>query len=143
PERAQAVAERLSEPDRFRFERIDASSRRELVELISRVRPDSVLNACDPRLNEPIFGAAFDARVTYLDLAMTLSHPHPERPYELPGEMLGERQLARHEEWQRAGLLALVGIGVEPGLSDVFARYAADELFSSVGEIGVRDGATL
>ena len=40
---------------------------------------------------------------------MTLSHPHPERPYELPGEMLGERQLARHEEWEGAGLLALVG----------------------------------
>jgi saccharopine dehydrogenase-like NADP-dependent oxidoreductase len=76
-------------------------------------------------------------------MAMTLSHPHPERPYELPGEMLGERQLARHAEWERAGLLALVGIGVEPGMSDVFARYAADELFSEVKEIGVRDGADL
>ncbi len=83
------------------------------------------------------------AGVNYLDMAMTLSHPHPERPYELPGEMLGERQLARHEQWEQAGLLALVGIGVEPGLSDVFARYAADELFSSVSEIGVRDGANL
>src|SRR4029077_10001326 len=129
PERAQAVAERLSEPDRFRFERIDASSRRELVELISRVRPDSVLNACDPRFNEPIFAAAFEARVTYLDMAMTLSHPHPQRPYELPGEMLGELQLAQNERWEQAGLLALVGIGVEPGLSDIFARYASDELF--------------
>jgi saccharopine dehydrogenase-like NADP-dependent oxidoreductase len=39
--------------------------------------------------------------------------------------------------------LALVGIGVEPGLSDVFARYAADELFSAIDEIGVRDGANL
>jgi saccharopine dehydrogenase (NAD+, L-lysine forming) len=76
-------------------------------------------------------------------MAMTLSHPHPERPYELPGEMLGDRQLAQHGRWQDAGLLALVGIGVEPGLSDVFARYAAEELFSSVGEVGVRDGADL
>ena len=42
-----------------------------------------------------------------------------------------------------AGLLALVGIGVEPGLSDVFARHAADELFSSIEEVGVRDGADL
>ena len=41
------------------------------------------------------------------------------------------------------GLLALVGIGVEPGLSDIFARYAAEELFSSIDEIGVRDGADL
>jgi saccharopine dehydrogenase (NAD+, L-lysine-forming) len=142
-ERARSAVQRLGEPDRFRAERVDASSRRELAELIGRVRPDAVLNACDPRFNEPIFGAAFDGRVTYLDMAMTLSSPHPERPYELPGEMLGERQLARHLDWEQAGLLAVVGIGVEPGLSDVFARYAADELFSTVEHVGVRDGANL
>src|SRR5208282_3887592 len=124
-ERARAAAERLGEPDRFASERVDASSREELVELIARVRPDAVLNACDPRFNEPIFAACFDARVTYLDMAMTLSHPHPERPYELTGEMLGDKQLAMDEQWRSADLLALVGIGVEPGLSDIFARYAA------------------
>jgi saccharopine dehydrogenase-like NADP-dependent oxidoreductase len=142
-ERAHAAAAGLAEPDRFSAERVDASNQAELVELIGRVNADAVLNATDPRFNEPIFNAAFEARVTYLDMAMTLSHPHPERPYELPGELLGERQLARHEEWERAGLLALVGIGVEPGMSDVFARYAADELFSSIEEAGVRDGADL
>jgi len=142
-ERARAAAGRLGEPDRFGAEQVDASSPSQLVELIGRVRPDALLNACDPRFNEPIFGAAFDAGVNYLDMAMTLSHPHPERPYELPGRMLGEDQLARNEDWENAGLLALVGIGVEPGLSDVFARYAADELFSSIAEVGVRDGADL
>jgi len=141
--RAQAAGARLGEPDRFTAERVDASNREELVQLIARVSPDAVLNACDPRFNEPIFAAAFAAHVTYLDMAMTLSHPHPQRPYELPGEMLGDRQLAEHERWQQAGLLALVGIGVEPGLSDIFARYAADELFSSIAEVGVRDGADL
>jgi saccharopine dehydrogenase-like NADP-dependent oxidoreductase len=142
-ERAQAVVQRLGEPDRFSAERVDASSRQELVELIARVRPDAVLNACDPRFNEPIFAAAFEAKVTYLDMAMTLSHPHPEHPYEQPGEMLGDKQFAVEQQWQDAGLLALVGIGVEPGLSDIFARYAADELFSSLDEVGVRDGADL
>jgi saccharopine dehydrogenase (NAD+, L-lysine forming) len=142
-ERARAAVDRLGEPDRFAAERVDASSREELVELIGRLRPDAVLNACDPRFNEPIFAAAFDTKVTYLDMAMTLSHPHPERPYELPGVMLGDLQLAEHEHWEQAGVLALVGIGVEPGLSDVFARYAADELFSSITEVGVRDGADL
>jgi len=143
PERVKAVVAGLGEPSRFSAERVDASSREDLVKLIGRVQPDAVLNACDPRFNEPIFAAAFESRVTYLDMAMTLSHPHPQRPYELTGEMLGERQLARHEAWEQAGLLALVGIGVEPGLSDVFARYAADELFSSIEEVGVRDGADL
>jgi saccharopine dehydrogenase-like NADP-dependent oxidoreductase len=141
-ERAAAV-QRLGEPDRFSAEQVDASSREELVALIGRVKPDAVLNACDPRFNEPIFDACFQARVDYLDMAMTLSHPHPERPYELPGEMLGDRQLPRDGEWREAGLLALVGIGVEPGLSDIFARHAADELFSHIDEAGVRDGADL
>jgi saccharopine dehydrogenase-like NADP-dependent oxidoreductase len=142
-ERAQAVADRLGEPDRFTAERVDASNLRDLVELISRTGPDAVLNACDPRFNEPIFDACFETRVTYLDMAMTLSRPDPARPHEVPGEMLGEYQLGRHEEWQGAGVLALVGIGVEPGLSDIFARHAADELFSELGEVGVRDGADL
>jgi saccharopine dehydrogenase (NAD+, L-lysine-forming) len=142
-ERVRAVVAALGEPARFSAERVDASSKDELVALIARVRPDAVLNACDPRFNEPIFAAAFEARVTYLDMAMTLSHPHAQRPYELPGELLGDRQLAQHEAWAQAGLLALVGIGVEPGLSDVFAAYAAQELFSKVEEIGVRDGADL
>jgi saccharopine dehydrogenase (NAD+, L-lysine-forming) len=142
-QRAHEVVARLGEADRFGAERVDASSREQLVALIGRVKPDAVLNACDPRFNEPIFAAALEARVTYLDMAMTLSHPHPQRPYELPGEMLGDKQLAAHEQWEQAGLLALVGIGVEPGLSDIFARHAADELFSQIDEVGVRDGADL
>ncbi len=143
PQRARDAAARLDEADRFTAEQVDASSQEQLVALIGKVRPDAVLNACDPRFNEPIFGACFEARVTYLDMAMTLSKPHVQRPYQLPGVMLGEHQLARHEQWEQAGLLALVGIGVEPGLSDVFARYAADELFSQVEQVGVRDGADL
>ena len=143
PERVHAVVAALGEPGRFAAERVDASDQADVVELIGRVRPDAVLNACDPRLNMPIFSAAFEAKVTYLDMAMTVSRPDPQRPYERPGTMLGEHQLAQHEAWEQAGLLALVGIGVEPGLSDVFARFAADELFTTIREVGVRDGADL
>jgi saccharopine dehydrogenase-like NADP-dependent oxidoreductase len=143
PERVKSVVAALGEPGRFSAERVDASKQQSVADLIGRVRPDAVLNACDPRFNEPIFDACFEAKVTYLDMAMTLSRPHPQRPYELPGKLLGERQLSAHEAWEQAGLLALVGIGVEPGLSDVFAAYAAQELFSSVEEVGVRDGADL
>jgi len=142
-ERVHSVVAGLGEPARFAAERVDASDAADVLSLIRRVQPDAVLNACDPRFNVPIFTAALEARVTYLDMAMTLSRPHPQRPYELPGTMLGEIQLAQHEAWQQAGLLALVGIGVEPGMSDVFAAHAASELFSSVEEIGVRDGADL
>jgi len=102
-----------------------------------------VLNATDPRFNPQIFAAAFGAGCTYLDMAMTLSSPHPDRPHEEPGVKLGDAQFAENDRWRERGLLALVGIGVEPGLSDVFARYAADNLFSEIDEVAVRDGADL
>ncbi len=142
-ERAQAVVQRLGEPDRFSAAQVDASDEAALVALIRESRADAVLNAVDPRLNEPIFSACLAARVTYLDMAMTLSKPDPDEPHAKTGVMLGDVQFAEAEAWERAGQLALVGIGVEPGLSDVFARYAADHLFSRIDEVGVRDGANL
>src|SRR6186997_2734848 len=129
--------------DRFSAHRIDASSRDAVSELIREARPDAVLNAVDPVFNVPIFDACFEAGVTYLDMAMTLSEPHPTNPFEDVGVKLGDYQFDRADAWEEKGLLALVGIGVEPGAADVFARYAADELFSEIDEVGIRDGANL
>ena len=128
PARARAAVAGLDD-GRFSASGIDASDRRAIVELARAERADVILNACDPRLNPPIFEAALEARCTYLDMAMTLSRRHPEKPFEQTGVMLGDEQFAAAEKWEQAGQLALVGIGVEPGLSDVFARYAQDHLF--------------
>jgi saccharopine dehydrogenase (NAD+, L-lysine forming) len=141
-ERATAAVDRSNDA-RFVARTLDASKAAAISELASRERVDVVLNACDPRLNPSIFAAAFDAGCHYIDMAMTLSEPHPEHPYEVPGKMLGADQFAASDRWSERGLLALVGMGVEPGLSDVFARYAADHLFSAIDEIGVRDGSDL
>ena len=140
--RAQAAVDRAGDA-RFAAAAVDASDPAAVAELARAERADAILNAVDPRFNPAIFQGAYDAGCTYLDLAMTLSAPHPERPYEEPGVKLGDEQFAEAGRWEEAGLLALVGIGVEPGLSDVFARYAADELFSEIDRIGVRDGANL
>jgi saccharopine dehydrogenase-like NADP-dependent oxidoreductase len=91
----------------------------------------------------PIFEGALAAGADYLDMAMSLSKPHPERPYAESGVKLGDAQFEQAAAWSDAGRLALVGMGVEPGLSDVFARYAADHLFSEIDEVGIRDGANL
>jgi saccharopine dehydrogenase-like NADP-dependent oxidoreductase len=136
------VAAKL-EDSGFSAHRVDASSPASLGELIRGTSPDAVLNAVDPSFVMPIFEACLEARVTYLDMAMSLSHPHPERPYEETGVKLGDEQFARSRAWEDAGLLALVGMGVEPGAADVFARHAADELFAEIDEIGIRDGANL
>jgi saccharopine dehydrogenase (NAD+, L-lysine-forming) len=143
PSRAERAVGPLGEPDRFSAIRLDASDQAAVVAAAREQRADVIVNAADPRFNPQIFAAAFEARCTYLDMAMTLSEPHPTRPYEKPGVKLGDRQFAEHERWRDAGLLALLGIGVEPGLSDVFARYASDHLFETIDEIGVRDGANL
>ena len=102
-----------------------------------------VMNAVDPVFDMPVFEGAFAAGADYLDMAMSLSRPHPDAPYAKCGVKLGDEQFARAGEWEQAGRLALVGMGVEPGLSDVFARYAADHLFSDIDELGTRDGANL
>ena len=140
--RASAAVEQCADA-RFAAQALDASNTAAITELAHNERVDVVVNACDPRLNPSIFAAAFDAGCHYLDMAMTLSEPHPERPYEEPGVMLGAAQFDASDRWKEQGLLALVGMGVEPGLSDVFARYAADHLFAEIDEIGVRDGSDL
>ncbi|GIG27987.1 saccharopine dehydrogenase family protein [Cellulomonas marina] len=129
--------------DRFDAAAVDASSAGAVAAAVREHRATHVLNAVDPRFVLPIFEGALAAGADYLDMAMSLSTPHPERPYELPGTKLGDEQLAQDGRWRDAGRLALLGIGVEPGLSDVFARYAADHLFSAIDELGVRDGANL
>ena len=123
--------------------RVDASNRDDVTDLIRATGADIVINACDPRLNPPIFDAAFAAGCHYLDMAMHMSSPHPHDPYRRTGVMLGDEQFAMSQQWAERGQLALVGMGVEPGFSDVMARYASDHLFSRIDEIGVRDGSDL
>jgi saccharopine dehydrogenase-like NADP-dependent oxidoreductase len=138
--RAQQAA---AADDRFSAAQVDASDRESVAALVREHGSTHVMNAVDPRFVMPIFNGAYDAGADYLDMAMSLSHPHPESPYEQTGVKLGDEQFAVAEEWKSAGRLALVGIGVEPGLSDVFARYAADHLFSDIDELGTRDGSNL
>lgn len=122
---------------------VDASSTSAVEQLVKATNADAVLNACDPRLNPAIFAGVGKAGATYVDMAMTLSERHPTEPFAKPGVMLGDAQFAEHEAWRQRGQLAMVGLGVEPGLSDVFARYAADNLFRNIHEVGVRDGSNL
>ncbi len=129
--------------ERFTAATVDASSAAAVAELCRAHGITHVFNAVDPRFVMPVFEGALDAGADYLDMAMSLSTPDATEPYARTGVKLGDDQFALASTWSDRGRLALVGIGVEPGLSDVFARYAADYLFSSIEEIGVRDGANL
>jgi len=140
--RAQTVVDRVADP-RFVASTVDASDAEAIASLARTHGVTHVLNVVDPRFNMPIFNGALLSGANYVDTAMSLSKPHSTDPFVHTGIKLGDEQFAQSDTWADKGLLALCGMGVEPGLADVFARYAANHLFTSIDEIGVRDGANL
>jgi saccharopine dehydrogenase (NAD+, L-lysine forming) len=142
-ERAREVQKKLGDDKRYPVEFIDAGNQENIEALAKKFDVDLIMNAVDPVFNKQIFDAAYKLGVTYMDMAMTLSELHPSDPFNKAGIKLGDYQFGKAGEWERKGLLALVGIGVEPGMVDVFARFAQDHLFDEIEELGVRDGANL
>jgi len=140
--RAEAVTSKVQDP-RFSAVGVDASDSAALEGLIRKVAPDVVVNAVDPRFVMNIFNAARAAGVNYIDMAMSLSTPHPTDPFNKVGVMLGDEQFATDAAWKSQGNYALVGMGIEPGMSDVFARYAQDYLFSEIESVTILDGSNL
>ncbi len=143
PARGKRVVDRYGRNGKFSAIALDASDPVRVAEACRAHGITHVMNAADPRFVMPIFTGAMQAGVDYMDMAMSLSEPHPDKPNELVGKKLGDDQFAMEQQWKDAGRLALVGLGIEPGAADVFARYAQDHLFSAIEEIGVRDGADL
>ncbi len=138
-ERAKEVAKLAADP-RFIPERLDAGDKEAVKAMVKKHNCNFILNVVAPSFDESIFDAAYEAGVGYMDCAMTLSRRHPEKPYELTNVKLGDYQFEQHEKWKKKGIMALVGSGVEPGISDVFARYSQKHLFDEIDEINVRDG---
>jgi len=128
---------------KFLAAKIDASSASNVVELAKIHNITHIVNAVEPKFLPTIFSAAFTAGCHYIDMAMSLSEPDENDPYHRPGIKIGDAQLAVNDQWERAGRLALVGMGAQPGLSNVLARHAADYLFSEIDEIAVRQGDNL
>ena len=143
PARGRRVVDRYGQNGKFSAIMLDASDPAQVAEACRTHNITHVMNAADPRFVMPIFTGAMQAGVDYVDMAMSLSEPHPEKPTELVGKKLGDDQFAMEQQWKDAERLALVGLGIEPGAADVFARYAQDHLFTSIDEVGVRDGADL
>src|SRR5260221_9639615 len=141
--RAEEVQKKLGDENRFPVEFIDASKQESIEALAKKYNVDLIMNSVDPIFNKQIFDAAYSVGVKYMDMAMTLSEPHPTDPFHKAGVKLGDYQFDKAKEWEQKNTLALVGFGVEPGMADVFARYAQDCLFDEIDEIGIRDGANI
>jgi saccharopine dehydrogenase (NAD+, L-lysine forming) len=140
--KAHAVTQKIQDP-RFTSVEVDAGDLVALEGLIRTVDPDVVINAVDPRFVMNIFNASKNVGVNYIDMALSLSIAHPTDPFNKVGVKLGDDQFAQHEEWLSQGNFALIGIGIEPGMSDIFARYAQDYLFSEIDAVTILDGSSL
>ena len=141
--RARTLADALGDPARFPAIGLDARSAEAVADAARAHRADLVMNAVDPQFVMPIFRGALEADAHYMDMACSLSKPHPDRPFEEPGLKLGDEQFAMDDAWKGRGKLALVGMGMDPGLTDVFAAHAARNDFDEVHEVHVRDGGDL
>jgi saccharopine dehydrogenase (NAD+, L-lysine-forming) len=123
---------------------VDAGNAQQLKELIAASKADLVLNAVDPRFVPAVFDAALEAGVHYIDMATSLSVPDVKSPYKTLGKtLLGDYQESKKREWESRGKLALIGMGMDPGLSNIFAAYAKKWTFDEVSAIHVRDGGDL
>ena len=140
--RAEAAITKLKD-SRFSAAEVNAAELEDIRALIRKAKPDIVINAVDPRFVMPIFLACEIENTNYMDMAMSLSRPHPHYPNSETGVKLGDEQFARDWNWSERGIYAVVGMGIEPGMSDVFARYASDELFSRLDEVTIFDGSNL
>ena len=136
--RAERVVSQSNDP-RLTAERIDASDKAQTIALAKKHDVDFIMNACDPIFNMPIFAACLEIGVKYMDMAMSISHRDKIDPYGTVGVKLGDEQYEQHDLWVEKNNLALCGSGVEPGMVNVFARYALDHLFDEIHELNVRD----
>ncbi|MDF3003135.1 MAG: saccharopine dehydrogenase-like oxidoreductase [Bacillota bacterium] len=141
-ERAQSVSDRIADA-RFPAEKVNARNKDEVKALVQKYQVDLLFNACDPSFNENLFDVAYECGVHYTDMALSLSVPHPTDPYHKTNIMMGDYQFAKHEDWEKRGLLALVGIGMDPGAVNVFARFAQKHYFDEIDEISIKDGGNL
>lgn len=140
--RAEQAVNRVND-SRFSAAEVNAAELEDIRALIRKANPDMVINAVDPRFVMPIFLACEIENTNYMDMAMSLSRPHPHYPNTETGVKLGDEQFARDWNWAERKIYAMVGMGIEPGMSDVFARYASDHLFSRIDSITILDGSNI
>lgn len=108
---------------------VDASQPEQVSRLAAEA--DVLVNATVPRFNLVVMEACLQGKCHYMDLAC-------ETIINLPGKIDISEQLALDTSFKESGLLALCGIGIDPGCSNIFARFLTDRM-EQVEEILIRD----
>jgi len=129
--RASLLADRLNDP-RVTAIGLDAGNRAAVVDALQKFGISIVLNAALPATNLDVMRACLQAGSDYIDLASAGT--------DVDGIPKMDDQFALDGEFKSAGCLALLGMGADPGTTNVYAAYAAKHLLDVVTELRVRDG---
>lgn len=146
-ERAEEVAGMLGEDSRFAVSAINATDREEMKRVIKEHAIDFVMDAAPPFASNMIFDAAFETGCNYASMG-TWSVPMDEPAYGIGiensyTEPMTKYNFDRHEAWREKGQMAVICLGIDPGVVNVFAKYAAVRLLDEISEAHVKDGGNL
>jgi saccharopine dehydrogenase (NAD+, L-lysine forming) len=111
--------------------RLDASNVAQTAALLRGFQPDVVINAALPYHDLAIMDACLQARVDYLDMASYQSPDAARFEY--------ERQWHYHDRYRDAGIMALLGCGMDPGVTNMFCAYARKKLYDEIHCIDIFD----
>jgi len=128
-EKLEAVAADVPEP--IQTARLDAARKENVVGLIKDFSPEVVIHLALPYQNEPIMNACLQTDVHYVDTALTEDPSEPDAFY--------PAQWAYHERFRAAGITGLLGVGFDPGVTNVFCAYMAKHLFDEIHAIDLVD----
>jgi saccharopine dehydrogenase (NAD+, L-lysine-forming) len=129
--RASLLADRLNDP-RVSSLQLDAGDRAQVTRLIRSTGSTIVLNAALPATNIEVMRACLAAGCHYIDLASGGTDDD--------GIPKMDDQFALDADFKAAGRIALLGMGADPGTTNVYAAYARKHLLDVVTELHVRDG---
>jgi saccharopine dehydrogenase (NAD+, L-lysine-forming) len=128
-EKCKKIAAQLNRP--IETAQVDADNVPELVELINLIKPDMVINVALPYQDLTIMDACLEAGVHYLDTANY--EPLDTAKFEY------KWQWAYQEKFEKAGLMALLGSGFDPGATNMFTAYIAKHYFDEIHTLDIID----
>lgn len=133
--RVEELTKRLKDP-RISVAQVDASQVTGVTKILKGAGIELLINATLPEYNLPLMRACLEAGAHYIDLASTWAVNEKGRIL----KVLGQDQFAMHEDFARRNLIGITGMGIDPGVSNIFTAYAAKHLFDEIDGIFVRDG---
>ena len=110
---------------------VDADNQNEVIGLINRFRPDIVINVALPYQDISIMEACLATGVDYLDTANYESPDDPKFCYKW--------QWDYHDRFKEKGIMALLGCGFDPGVTNIFCAHAKKEHFDEIHYIDILD----